>query len=198
LGTAFIMPDKGKVERPYRYIREDFFLARTFQNLDDLNAQLRHGLDTIANPRVHATTRRVVAAAFAEEQPQLQPLPLVPFRSVLRLERRVSHEGMVSASAATTYSVPDTTRRRVLEVQALADEIQIYEAGRLVARHPVLEGRNQRRVTPGHRKAPAWAPRRHSGDEPIVIGRTGEIVARRSLDFYQAVARRLAGTEQPR
>jgi hypothetical protein len=96
------------------------------------------------------------------------------------------------------YSVPDTTRRRVLEVQALADEIQIYEAGQLVARHPVLEGRNQRRVTPGHRKAPALAPRRHSGDEPIVIGLTGEIVARRSLDFYEAVARRLAGTEQPR
>ena len=47
---------KGKVERPYRYIREDFFLARSFRNLDDLNAQLRHWLDTVANPRVHATT----------------------------------------------------------------------------------------------------------------------------------------------
>jgi hypothetical protein len=31
-----------------------------------------------------------------------------------------------------------------------------------------------------------------------VIGRAGEIVARRSLDFYEAVALRLAGTEQPR
>jgi len=81
---------KGKVERPYRYIREDFFLARSFQNLEDLNAQLRHWLDTVANPRVHATTGRVVAAAFAEEQPQLQPLPLVLFRSVLRLERRLA------------------------------------------------------------------------------------------------------------
>ena len=94
------------------------------------------------------------------------------------------------------YSVPDTTRRRVLEVQALADEIQIFEAGQLIARHPVLEGRNQRRVAPGHRKAPAWAPRRPA-DEPIVIGRVGELVAQRSLDFYEAVALRLAGTEQP-
>lgn len=32
---------KGKVERPFRYIREDFFLARSFRNLDDLNEQLR-------------------------------------------------------------------------------------------------------------------------------------------------------------
>jgi transposase-like protein len=29
----------GKVERPFRYVREDFFLARSFRNLDDLNAQ---------------------------------------------------------------------------------------------------------------------------------------------------------------
>lgn len=31
---------KGKVERPFRYIRQDFFLARFFRNLKDLNAQL--------------------------------------------------------------------------------------------------------------------------------------------------------------
>ena len=96
------------------------------------------------------------------------------------------------------YSVPDTTRRRVLEVHALADQIQIFEAGHLIAVHPVLEGRNQRRVAPDHRKAPAWAARGHAGaDPPIVIGRAGELVARRSLDFYEAVALRLAGMEQP-
>jgi transposase len=64
---------KGKVERPYRYIREDFFLARSFRNLDDLNAQLRHRLDTVANRRVHATTQRVVNDAFAEEKVKAQP-----------------------------------------------------------------------------------------------------------------------------
>ena len=73
--------------------REDFFLARS-RNLDDLNAQLRHWIDTV-NPRVHATTQRVVNEAFAEEKPHLNTLPLAPFRSVLKLERRVSHEGMV-------------------------------------------------------------------------------------------------------
>jgi hypothetical protein len=84
-------------------------------------------------------------------------------------------------------------------VQALADEIQIFEAGRLIARHPMLEGRNQRRVAPGHRKAPTSASCRHpDADEPIVIGRAGEVVARRSLDFYEAVALRLAGAERPR
>ena len=56
---------KGKVERPFRYIREDFFLDGASRNLDDLNGQLRHWLDVVANPRVHATTHRVVNEAFA-------------------------------------------------------------------------------------------------------------------------------------
>src|SRR5690349_24565607 len=59
---------KGKVERPFRYIREDFFLGRSFRNLEDLNGQFREWLDHVANVRVHATTRRVVAEHFAEER----------------------------------------------------------------------------------------------------------------------------------
>jgi transposase len=74
---------KGKVERPYRYIRQDFFLGRTFRNLEDLNAQLAHWLETVANPRTHATTGRVITEAFAEERPHLKTLPLTPYRTVL-------------------------------------------------------------------------------------------------------------------
>src|SRR6266568_3567232 len=66
---------KGKVERPFSYIRQDFFLGRSFRNLEDLNAQLIDWLDTVANVRVHGTTQRVVAEAFAAEQPELQTLP---------------------------------------------------------------------------------------------------------------------------
>jgi transposase len=182
---------KGKVERPFRYIREDFFLARCFRNLDDLNAQLAHWLGTVANPRLHATTQRVVNEAFAEEKLVLQPLPLVPFRAVLKLERRVSHEGMVSVGG-NLYSVPDATRKRVVEVHSLADEIRIFEADRLIAVHPVLEGRHQRRLAPGHRRRPVPLPAGETGAGPIPIGRAGDVVARRALDFYEAVARRLA------
>ncbi len=58
--------------------------------------QLRHWLDRVANLRVHATTRRVVNEAFAEEKASLQAVPMAPYRAVLRLERRASHQGMVS------------------------------------------------------------------------------------------------------
>ena len=42
---------KGKVERPYRYVRQDFFLARTFRDMDDLNAQFDAWRGAIANAR---------------------------------------------------------------------------------------------------------------------------------------------------
>ncbi len=187
---AYRAKTKGKVERPFRYIREDFFLARTFRNLEDMNAQLRVWLDTVANPRVHATTQRVVSEAFAEERPELRPLPLAPFRAVLRLERRISRDGMVSVDG-NFYSVPDATRRRVVEVHTMATEIQIFEDGALIAAHPVLEGSHQRRVAPGHRKA-LTGQRAWQAQGDIVLGRRGDVVVPRSLDFYDAVARRMA------
>ena len=107
---------KGKVERPFRYVREDFFLARSFRNLEDLNIQFTQWLDQLANRRRHATTQRIVAEHFAEERPHLKPLPAGPFNSVLALERRVTRDGMVSVGG-NLYSVPDCTRRRTVEVQ---------------------------------------------------------------------------------
>ncbi len=187
---------KGKVERPFRYIRQDFFLAGTFQDLDDLNAQLQRWLDKVANARVHATTGRVVAEAFAEERPRLGPLPSLPFRSVLKLERRVSHEGFVSVGG-NYYSVPDTTRRRAVEVRLLADEVRVFEADRLIATHPVLEGRHRYRVDPGHRRPRPRAGATPEAEELVLGGRPGERVARRSLEFYDAVGRLAAEGARP-
>jgi hypothetical protein len=187
-------PKKGKVERPFSYIRQDFFLARSFRDLDDLNAQLRSWLDTVANVRLHGTTQRIVSEAFAAEKPELQPLPAVPFDALLKLERRVSHDGLVSIGG-NYYSVPDRTRR-VVEVHQLPDTIRILDGGRLVAIHPVMEGRRQYCVDPDHRQGGAARAMRHGHpDGPMIgpmLGRHSDHVARRSLAVYQAVGERLA------
>lgn len=185
---AYRPETKGKVERPFRYIREDFFLGSTFRDLDDLNLQFGNWLGNVANPRVHASTGRVVNEAFAQEQPTLQLLPLIPFGAVLKLERRISHEGMVSVGG-NYYSVPDATRRRVVEVHSLADEIHIFEDNRLIARHPLLEGRRQRSLLEGHRRQ--YRPKE---ENPVPHGFTGELVTRRSLDFYAAIGQQLAAS----
>ncbi len=117
---------KGKVERPFRYIRADFFMARRFTDIGDMNRQLRHWLDTVANARRHGSTDRIVQEHFAEEQPSLQPLPAGRFEAVLNVQRRLSHDGLVSVGG-NYYSVPDGTRSRVVEVQSLADQVRILE-----------------------------------------------------------------------
>ena len=105
-------------------------------------------------------------------------------------DARSSRNGANSVGG-NLYSVPDTTRRRILDVHVLADELQIFEGGTLIAVHPPLEGRDRRRIDPAHRKV-GPVPRRRTASEPLVLSRAGDVVARRSLDFYEAVARRLA------
>jgi len=140
----------------------------------------------------------VVQKHFADERPSLQPLPAGPFQAVLRLERRITRDGMVSVDG-NLYSVPDTTRRRPVEVHSMAHEVRILEDGQVVAVHPVLDGRGQRRIIAGHRTARAPAnsqthrhgpPSGRSGD----VRRTSrfDVVALRPLAFYDAVAKRLA------
>ena len=187
---AYRAKTKGKVERPFRYIREDFFLGRSFRDRDDLNGQFRQWLDQVANARVHATTRRVVKEHFAEEQPWLKSLPVGPFQAVLRLERRITKDGMVSVDG-NLYSVPDTTRRRPVEVHSTANEVRILEEGKIVAVHPVMDGRGQRRIIAGHRTTPAPANSQTPRNGPAP-GRSGDVVSLRPLEFYDAVGKRLA------
>jgi transposase len=182
---------KGKVERPYRYVREDFFLGRRFRNLDDLNAQFDQWLDQIANRRRHGTTGRIVLEHFVEEKPALGALPAGRFDDVLALERRISKDGMVSVGG-NLYSVPDGTRRRhPVEVHLTVGEVHILDGGRRIATHPILEGRGQRRIAAGHRTLPppsnSTTPRADAAAAP-----SAERVIPRSLAIYDTVGRALA------
>lgn len=187
---------KGKVERPFRYIRQDFFLGRSFRNLEDLNKQLSDWLDGVANQREHGTTRRLVTEAFLEDQAALLPLQQMHFSSVLNLERRITRDGMVSVEG-NYYSVPDTARHRVVEVQTLANEIRIYDGGRLVALHEPMEGRGGRRIAAGHRHHPPPGNskvQRYPAATDQPMGIPGEQVTARPLSVYEFVGARLAST----
>ena len=184
---AYRAKTKGKIERPYRYVREDFFLGRTFKNLDDLNAQFEQWRTQVANPRVHATINRIVDEAFADECKHMKPLPGQPYDAVLSVERRITRDGMVSVDG-NLYSVPDGTKRRTVEVQTHTNRVNIYEGGKLIAGHAVSMGKNQRIVDPSHRvlarrKPPTLTPPTSSSGQ----------VAVRSLGAYEQRAAMLAG-----
>jgi Mu transposase-like protein len=73
---------------------------------------------------------------------------------------------MVSVSG-NLYSVPDTARRRILDIHVLADEIRIFANITLVAVHAPLEGRDKTTVDPAHRQASTLSRRRRGADRPM-------------------------------
>jgi transposase len=74
---------KGKVERPVRYMRDNFVYGRTFVGDAHLAEELTRWLAR-ANGRVHATTREVPRERFErEERPVLGPVAARPYRSLV-------------------------------------------------------------------------------------------------------------------
>jgi transposase len=74
---------KGKVERPIRYVRQNFFYGREFLNDGDLNQQALSWTRQKANARLHRTTGEVPHVRFErDERAVLKTLALHPYRSV--------------------------------------------------------------------------------------------------------------------
>ncbi len=143
---------RGKVERPFHYLEHDFLAGRTFASWDDLHAQCREWLDTVANVRVHGTTRRRVDEAFAEEQPCLIVLPSVSFPSARQEPRVVQKDGYIPVDGSY-YPVPEALLDRG-PVNVRIDPRQVHlldAAGQIVASHRVPE-------TPTRIPAPAPPP----------------------------------------
>jgi len=77
---------KGKVERPVRYVRSNFFYGREFVSDVDLNAQTERWLRVTANVRIHATTKERPLERFErDERLLLQPLAARPYRPLVLL-----------------------------------------------------------------------------------------------------------------
>ena len=87
-----------------------------FESLEEAQAYLDRWESRWADTRIHGTTKRQVAAMFAEEKPSLLPLPLEPFRYYQYGERIVHLDGCVEVEAAY-YSVPPGWIGKLVKVQ---------------------------------------------------------------------------------
>ncbi len=70
---------KGKVERPVRYVRDNFVYGRTFLNDADVAQQCADWLERVANVRRHGTTLEPPRERFERDERRLL-LPLSPRR----------------------------------------------------------------------------------------------------------------------
>jgi hypothetical protein len=97
---------KGKVERGVDYVQDNALKGRTFASLEEENRFLCDWERSVADTRVHGTTRQQVSKLFAEvERPALQALPAERFSFFHEGQRSVHRDGHVEVDKAY-YSVP--------------------------------------------------------------------------------------------
>ena len=145
--------EKGRVERAIRFVRDAFFAARTFDDVDDLNAQaLAWCLGAAAERRCPEDPTRTVRQVFAEEQPLLLPLPPDHFPVQQHLDVRIGKTPYVRFDL-NDYSVPHTHVRRTLTVLASLDTVRICEGATVLATHPRSFDRGQQVEDPAHLEA---------------------------------------------
>jgi transposase len=113
---------KGKVESGVGHAKKTPLKGMRFESLEEAQAYLDRWEQSWADTRIHGTTKRQVAAMFAEEKPSLLPLPLEPFRYYQYGDRVVHLDGCVEVKAAY-YSLPPGWIGRTVQVQW--DEAQV-------------------------------------------------------------------------
>lgn len=132
-------PDrKGKVESAIGYAQGTALKGKRFDSLEEAQADLDQWTERWADTRIHGTTKRQVAAMFAEELPHLQPLPSEPFRYYQYGTRSVHLDGCVEV-AATYYSAPPGWISRRVNVQWNATWVRLLHptTGELLRQHSV-------------------------------------------------------------
>ena len=127
--------EKGRVERAIRYVRNSFFAARSFTNLDDLNAQAEAWCTGVAaDRRCPAEPERTVREVFAEEVVHLMKLPDNPAPLLECVEVRVGKTPYVRFDG-NDYSVPHTHVQRTLTVLADPHNLRIVDGADVLACH---------------------------------------------------------------
>lgn len=105
---------KGKVERGVGYVQDNALKGRTFESLAAQNRFLADWETTVADRRIHGTTRQQVGRVFDQiERPALLPLPAGRFPSFQEGERIVNRDGHVEVAKAYYSVSPEHVGRRV-------------------------------------------------------------------------------------
>lgn len=155
---------KGRVERPFSFIENNFLAGRTFATWNDLNLQARQWCD-----RVNATYKKHIRAVprelFAVERPRLKPLPAWIPDVYLLHQRTVDVEGYVSVHC-NRYSVPVSWIGRRVEVRETQNEVEIELDARHIVTHVRAVTTQPQRITLAEHKPPRGEGVKRSDPHP--------------------------------
>jgi hypothetical protein len=142
------------VERHFSYVENNCLRRRRFR-FDDLAELNRHAAwwcDSVANLRVHGSTRERPVDRLERERPMMLPLPSLrpePYRAV---SRKVGSDFCVALST-NRYSVPPKHVGQPATVRVYEDRLDVLVSGKVVSVHGLCHGRHKRLVLPEHEDA---------------------------------------------
>jgi transposase len=147
---------KGKVERPFRELKEAFLQELVLHppsSIGELNARAARWLAEVVGPRPHRVTGEPPAERLDRERPLLAPLPRVRYDTARREPRRVGRVPLVECDGAR-YSVPPELAGQLVELRlpVAAGELEIRSGGQVIARHRLVAA-GQTVWDPTHRAA---------------------------------------------
>lgn len=162
--------EKGRVEKSIRYIRDSFFAARTWADIDDLNAQAELWCrGESADRQCPEDPELTVREAFERERASLLALPDNPFPTEDCLDASVGKTPYIRYDL-NDYSVPHSHVRRSVRVMATRTAVRILADGEDIARHPRCYGKGEQIEDPVHIEALVDAKRQarqHRGQDRL-------------------------------
>jgi transposase len=163
---------KGRVERPFSYVENNFLAARTFADWADLNAQARAWCETVANAKPKRILGMSPQAAYAMEKAYLLPLPAyIPPVTEIHY-RVVDCYGFVHLDT-NRYSVPERFVGKKVAVHKRPEQVLVYAGQTLLTEHPRLIGQREgEHRLPGHHTR--LERRRATGPSPQEQALTGQ------------------------
>lgn len=130
---------KGKIERPYSFIREGFWRGYGFLCLETANLDLHEWLSK-KDERLHGTTHEIVSHRFKRERPHLDSLPPQPFDTSYRLYRNVYKDCTVRFEG-NSYVVPHTLVGEQVILRVKNETMRIFFNDRLVVTYDIPSGK---------------------------------------------------------
>jgi transposase len=135
--------EKGRVERAIRYIRDNFFAARHWRDIDDLNAQADEWCQTISVQRACPENQELtVKEAFDQEQPSLLSLPGNAFNTHEQVAVRARKTPYIRFDL-NDYSIPHTQVQKTLTVYADLKQVRLLDGEQVIAEHPRSFGKGE-------------------------------------------------------
>lgn len=133
---------KGKIEKPYQYIEEQFVKGNSFDSMGDLNKAFKIFLIE-TNDDIHGTTKRAPNEMFLEEIDYLLPLPEKRYLHKALEKRVVSNDSRVTVDT-NKYSVPVQFVGKDVKIRKVYGfKLEIYDLNmNLIDTHEIISGRD--------------------------------------------------------